>query len=77
MESELALFQQISAFSAVAAAPALFSTMLQEGILEQLVPLLSHDNSDVAVTVVKVLVELIDADSPTPEMLEMAKALVT
>jgi beta-catenin-like protein 1 len=76
MESELALFQQISAFSAVAAAPALFSTMLQEGILEQFVPLLSHDNSDVAVTVAKVLVELIDADSPTPEMLEMAKALV-
>ena len=76
MESELGLFQQISAFSAVAAAPVLFATMLQEGILEQLVSLLSHDNSDVAMTVIKVFVEWIDPDSPTPEMLELAKALV-
>ena len=76
MESELALFQQISAFTAVAAAPALFATMLQEGILEQLVPLLSHDNTDVAVTVIKVFVEWIDSDSPTPEMMKLAKALV-
>jgi len=76
MESELALFQQISAFSAVAAVPTLFTTMLQEGILEQLVPLLSHDNSDVAITAIKVFVEWIDSESPTPEMLELAKALV-
>lgn len=77
MESELALFQQVSAFSAVAAAPVLFNIMLQEGILEQLVPLLSHDNTDVAVTAIKVFVEWIDSsESPTPEMLELAKALV-
>jgi beta-catenin-like protein 1 len=76
MESELALFQQISSFSAVAAVPTLFTTMLQEGILEQLVPLLSHDNADVALTAIKVFVEWIDSESPTPEMLELAKALV-
>lgn len=76
MESELALFQQISAFSAVAAAPTLFETMLKESILEQLVPLLSHDNADVAMTVMKVFVEWIDSESPTPEMIQLAKALV-
>ncbi len=76
MESELALFQQISAFSAVAAAPSLFGTMLDEGVLEHLVALLSHENSDVAMTAIKVFGEWIDPESPTREMLVLAKALI-
>jgi beta-catenin-like protein 1 len=64
MESELALFQQISAFSAFAADPSLYQILLQEGILDHFVPLLSHDNSDVALTVIHVLVEWIDPEAP-------------
>jgi beta-catenin-like protein 1 len=64
MESELSLFQQISAFSAFGADPSLYEILLQEGILEQFVPLLSHENSDVALTVIHVLVEWIDPEAP-------------
>jgi beta-catenin-like protein 1 len=64
MESELALFQQISAFSAFAADPSLYEILLQEGVLDHFVPLLSHDNSDVALTVIHVLVEWIDPEAP-------------
>jgi beta-catenin-like protein 1 len=72
MESELALFQQISAFSAFAADPSLYEVLLQEGVLDQFVPLLSHDNSDVALTVIHVLVEWID-----PEALYMVERIVS
>lgn len=64
MESELSLFQQISAFSAFGADPSLYEILLQEGILQRFVPLLSHENSDVALTVIHVLVEWIDPEAP-------------
>ena len=76
MESELALNEAIDAFKAVAAADMLLytSTLSNDslGVVDSLNSLLAHDNQDIAVTTLELLVELIDLDLLTnPEALEM------
>jgi len=63
MESEIALYENIASLKAFAAEPAaLYSVLIQQQVLQQLVQLLMHDNVDIAIAVVSVLLELLDTD---------------
>ena len=83
MDSELALHEQIAAFSAVAAAsPSLYGETLRGDLLAHFWTLLSHENNDVALTVIRVLGEWLDPDQANEEndnregIIGVAKALV-
>lgn len=60
MESELALHEQIQSLSAIASTPTLFATLIEENILQDFCILLSHENTDIATTVIKILDEWLD-----------------
>ena len=79
MESELALNEAIDAFKAVAAADVslyadtISSETLGGTLVDALIALLAHDNQDIAVTTLELLVELVDLDLLTsPEALKLA-----
>ena len=85
MESELMLHQQIAAFSAVAAAsPSLYPNVLEgeQVLLNHFWALLSHENNDVALTVIHVLVEWLDPEQQQQQgndvrfVADLAKAIV-
>jgi len=61
MESEIALYENIAALKAFAAEPAtLYPVLIQQQVLQQLVQLLLHENVDIAIAVVSVLLEWLD-----------------
>ena len=60
MESELVLHEQIQSLSAIASTPTLYTTLIEEGILQEFCTLLSHENTDIATTVIQILVEWLD-----------------
>ena len=60
MDSELALHEQIQAFSSIASTPWLFPILLEEHVLEEFSTILSHENTDIALTVIQMLVEWLD-----------------
>ena len=63
MESEIALYENIAAFKAFAADPAkLYPVLIEQQVVSQLVQLLLHDNVDIAIAVVSVLLEWLDTD---------------
>ena len=64
MESELALHEQIQSLGSVASAPALYPIMVEQGVLGDCCTLLSHENTDIAIAVVKLLVEWLDPTLP-------------
>ncbi len=67
MESELELDDEIKKLFAVAASPELYPTFVSLGAVRSLLGLLTHDNTDVSLSVISLLVELTD-----PEMAEEA-----
>jgi beta-catenin-like protein 1 len=62
MDSEVSLYEYLRALKAVAADPALlYPAILQQNVVkEQLEPLLQHDNPDVRIAVISLLVEWLD-----------------
>jgi beta-catenin-like protein 1 len=64
MESELALHEQIQSLGSIASAPALYPTLVEQGVLGDCCTLLSHENTDIAIAVVKLLVEWLDPTLP-------------
>jgi beta-catenin-like protein 1 len=62
MDSEVSLYEYLRAFMAVAADPALlYPAIVQQKVVEeQLVPLLQHDNFDIRMATISLLVEWLD-----------------
>ncbi|KAK2076040.1 hypothetical protein QBZ16_001376 [Prototheca wickerhamii] len=75
LESEIELDEAINALQAVAAAPELYPVLVEAGAPETLVSLLSHDNADVAGSVLELLAELVGEDA-AEEALDPTLALV-
>jgi len=60
MESEVALYEDISALQDLAANVEYFHEFVKFGAVDQLLALLGHGNNDVALAVIKLFVELLD-----------------
>ena len=75
MESELELNDAIQEFHVAATRPDLYHVMVQSNCVQTLLGLLSHENTDVAVSVVNLLQELTDVDSLN-ESVDDADALI-
>ena len=60
MINELALNDEIVAFKDVAVDPSSYQSLVEAGAMRAFLGLLTHDNSDVAMSVINVLVELLD-----------------
>ncbi len=60
MSNELALNDEICGFQAVAVDVSMYGYLVEFGVIKSFLTLLSHENGDVAMSVVNVLVELLD-----------------
>ena len=79
MESEVELHEELQDLFAVAASPELYPVLVQSGAVGSLLGLLTHENTDVSLTVISLLHEMIDADSISDELdnaLEFIKQFV-
>eukprot|EP01116_Phalansterium_solitarium_P003568 TRINITY_DN14389_c0_g1_i1.p1 TRINITY_DN14389_c0_g1~~TRINITY_DN14389_c0_g1_i1.p1 ORF type:complete len:591 (+),score=197.05 TRINITY_DN14389_c0_g1_i1:45-1775(+) len=78
VESEVDLDDEIKKLSVVATAPELYPELVELGGVQQLVTLLSHDNTDIVAEAVGVLHELTDADTLTEadEALSLVEAFL-
>ena len=63
MESELGLDEEVQRLLAVAASPELYPDFVATGVIEHLMALLSHENTDIAADVLELFHELTDADA--------------
>lgn len=63
VESELELHAEVTKLAAIAAAPELFPHFVEMGALLSMLGLLAHDNTDVSISVLAVLQELIDPET--------------
>ncbi|KNC86173.1 hypothetical protein SARC_01651 [Sphaeroforma arctica JP610] len=73
LESEMDLSDDIQGLNVIATAPDLFATLVQLKVLPSILGLLSHDNTDIALSAVALLSEILDADtlSESPEDAEI------
>ena len=62
MESELDLDEEVQRLLAVAGSPELYPDFVKLGAVENLMALLSHDNTDIAADVLELFQQLTDAD---------------
>lgn len=62
MESELDLDEEVQRLLAVAGSPELYPDFVKLGAVENLMALLSHDNTDIAADVIELFQQLTDAD---------------
>ena len=63
MESELELNDEIQKMNVVATVPEHYPILIEMNVIQTLVGLLSHDNSDVTIAVIDLLQELTDVDT--------------
>jgi beta-catenin-like protein 1 len=63
LESELELHAEIEKLAAIAAAPELFPQFVELGALVSMLGLLTHDNTDISISVLAVLQEVIDPET--------------
>ncbi|KAI0984360.1 hypothetical protein GJ496_004805 [Pomphorhynchus laevis] len=76
MQSEIELNDSIQEFSAVATKPELYSSLVEFGTLQLLINLVSHENTDISVTVIKILQELTDVEFENESSICLIDALV-
>ena len=62
MFNEIALNDEITSFKSAAVNVTMYNKLVEYGVMDSFVGLMSHDNSDVVISVVNVLVELFDPD---------------
>ena len=62
MESEIELNEELHKLHVISTVPEMYNILIETNILQTLVGLLSHDNTDVAIAVVDLLLQLTDAD---------------
>lgn len=62
MESELDLDEEVQRLLAVAGSPELYPDFVKTGVVENLMNLLSHENTDIAADVLELFQQLTDAD---------------
>ena len=62
MESEVDLDEEVQRLLAVAASPELYPDFVRTGVVEHLMALLSHENTDIAADVLELFNQLTDAD---------------
>ncbi|OTF81055.1 beta-catenin-like protein 1-like protein, partial [Euroglyphus maynei] len=62
MDSECELFDVIKEMHVIATQPSLYDTAIQMNLLSQLLGLLSHENTDIACSVVALIQEMTDLD---------------
>lgn len=60
MESEVALYEDIKVLNDLAANVEYYQTFASYGVVDQLLALLAHSNTDIALVVIRVFVELLD-----------------
>ncbi len=63
MESELELNDEIQQLHVIATVPEYYVFLIEVNVIQTLVGLLSHDNSDLAIAVINLLQELTDVDT--------------
>ena len=63
VDSECDLDDQLRALHVVAAAPDLYAVLCKHGAVESVLGLLAHDNTDVSISAVDLLHDLLDADT--------------
>lgn len=79
VESEMELDEEIKKLFAVAASPDLYPALVDLGAARSLLGLLAHDNTDVSLSVIGLLVELTDpetAEEAAPEMAALVNAIL-
>ncbi|KAL6780216.1 hypothetical protein ACKKBF_B14000 [Auxenochlorella protothecoides x Auxenochlorella symbiontica] len=74
LESEVELDEAVNALRVVASTPELYPELIASGALETLLPLLHHDNADIAAAVMELLAELTSEDA-VDEAREEGRAL--
>ena len=62
MESEIELNEEIQKLHIISTVPTMYDILIEVNVVQTLVGLLSHDNSDIAIAVVDLLQQLTDAD---------------
>ena len=62
MDSEVDLDEEVQRLLAVAGSPELYPDFVKLGAVENLMALLSHDNTDIAADVIELFQQLTDAD---------------
>ncbi|XP_028392477.1 beta-catenin-like protein 1 [Dendronephthya gigantea] len=62
LESELDVHDEIQKLHVIATAPELYSILVQQNAIPTIVGLLSHENSDISISIVELLMELTDVD---------------
>lgn len=62
MESEVDLDEEVQRLLVVAGSPELYPDFVKSGAVENLMALLSHDNTDIAADVLELFQQLTDAD---------------
>ena len=63
MESEVELNDEVQKLHVVATVPEYYPVLVETNVVQTLLGLLSHDNSDIAIAVVDLLQELTDVDT--------------
>jgi len=74
MDSELVLNQAISSLHAAATAPQLYPMFIKQGAIKTLSELLTHENTDITISVIHLLRELTEPDSIDDKHPESIKA---
>lgn len=62
MESELELNEEIQRLHVISTVPQFYGVIIEVNIIQTLIGLLSHDNSDISIAIVDLLQQLTDAD---------------
>ena len=62
MESEIELNEEIQKLHIISTVPELYGILIETNIIQTLVGLLSHDNSDISIAVVDLIQQLTDAE---------------
>jgi len=62
MMNELSLNDEIVSFKNVAVNISLYTTLVSSGVIDTLLSLMNHENSDICISILNVLVELFDID---------------
>ncbi|CAB3988241.1 beta-catenin 1 [Paramuricea clavata] len=62
LDSELDVHDEIQKLHVIATAPELYSILVQQNAIPTILGLLSHENTDISIAVVELLVELTDVD---------------
>lgn len=75
MESELELNDEIQKLHVVATVPEYYPILIETNIVQTILGLLSHDNSDISIAVIDLLQELSDEEAVTDSQEEL-EALV-